>query len=146
MFATKQQSFEMIPQTPETLHASNFYDPFAKDNNMKHFILLSTLCLATACAETTTTAPAAVDPITAAVSGKSLVNGDAIFNVGSEGSLTGTNGTADFVGTWEVRDGKWCRTFSEPANFAGSACQEAVLGDGTITITGERGPITWTIS
>jgi hypothetical protein len=89
---------------------------------------------------------AEMDPITAAVSGRTLTAGDTVLNAGADGSLTGTlpNGT-ELSGAWTVRDGQWCRTLEVPANLAGTECQDAVLGDGTITIDGQRGPTTWTI-
>lgn len=90
---------------------------------------------------------AEVDPLTAALTGKSLVIGDDVFNVNADGTLIGVGGPNQtrFVGTWEIVNGQWCREFTEPEAFAGRACQKAVLGDGTVTITGERGPRTWSI-
>jgi hypothetical protein len=87
-----------------------------------------------------------MDPIAAAVSGRMLVAGDNVLLAGSDGSLTGTlaNG-AELTGAWEVRDGQWCRTLVTPENLAGTDCQAAELGDGTITIEGTNGPTTWTI-
>lgn len=91
-----------------------------------------------------------VDPITAAISGKRLVapRGDFI-DVGADGRVTGMIGPDQSLalsGVWEIRDGQWCRTLTEPASFAGTACQDATLnGDGTITIVGTNATIIWTI-
>lgn len=99
----------------------------------------------TACTETT--GGKTVDPLTAALSGKSLVNGDDKFDLGADGSLMGVGGPgrAKFVGTWEIVDGQWCRDFSEPAQWAGRECQPTVLGDNSVTLTGRNGPKTWMI-
>jgi hypothetical protein len=86
-----------------------------------------------------------------ALSGKTIVSEGSSFTINADGSLTGSMTGADgapatqFVGSWEIVDGQWCRSFTEPAKFAGRACQEATLGDGTVTIVGERGPRTWAI-
>jgi hypothetical protein len=74
------------------------------------------------------------------LSGKSLVNGNDVFFAAADGTLTGTGGPdkTKFAGTWEIVNGNWCRTFTETAQFAGRACQKAVLGYGTVTIEGER--------
>ncbi len=111
------------------------------------FLATATLLILGACAETASTPSVSTDPITAAVSGKTIVSGNTKFSIGSNGSLSGIgpDGVTEFKGAWTVRDGKWCRTFTEPATFAGTECQEAVLGDGTITITGRGGPTVWAI-
>ena len=107
-----------------------------------------------ACDETTTTAKSAaapasatVDPLTAALSGKTLLANGHKFVVGKNGSLTGRleDGTK-FVGSWNVQNGKWCNVFSEPAGFDKPVCQKATLGDGTVTIVGRNGgPTKWNI-
>jgi hypothetical protein len=87
------------------------------------------------------------DPITSAVSGRSLTAGGTTINVGADGSLSGTsaNGT-EISGAWTVRDGQWCRTLTAPAAIAGTACQPAELGDGTLTLTNVGGTTTtWMI-
>lgn len=113
-----------------------------------YFSVVASSVFLSACAEQPKIATDTVDPITAAISGKSLVRDDAVFDVGSDGSLTGKGGpgmATEFKGAWAIRDGKWCRTFTEPASFAGTECQPADLGDGTITITGRAGPMVWQI-
>lgn len=102
--------------------------------------------LVSACVETTSTTGASSDPITQAISGKTIVSENAQFTMGTNGSLNGeTSGGTTFKGAWTVRDGQFCRTISEPASFVGTECQKAELGDGTITITGRNGPIVYSI-
>ncbi|SDO61703.1 hypothetical protein SAMN05216196_10790 [Lutimaribacter pacificus] len=110
----------------------------------KIFMLAGVGLLTTACVQATTE----MDPLTAAISGKSIVAGSgAVVNVAPNGSLTGTlpNGT-ELEGAWTVRDGDFCRTLTAPDNLAGTKCQEAELGDGTVTLTDADGTSTlWTI-
>jgi len=91
---------------------------------------------------------ATLDPITRAISGKTLAANGNEITMGADGSLDGilSGGTA-VKGAWEVRDGDLCRTLVAPANLVGTECQKAVLGDGVITITGlgDR-DVTWTIN
>ena len=89
-----------------------------------------------------------LDPITRAISGKTLsADGNAI-TMEADGSLVGTlSGGTAVKGAWEVRDGDLCRTLVEPENLVGTECQKAVLGDGVITITGlGNRDVTWTIN
>jgi len=84
--------------------------------------------------------PAGVDPIAAALSGRTLVNDGARIEVNPDGTLSG------FVeGTWSVENGQWCRTLTAPARVAGSACQDIEIADGQATIDGVNGPVTWDI-
>lgn len=80
--------------------------------------------------------------LTAALSGKTLVNAKGNIEVGSDGSLRGRN----VEGTWEVRDGKWCRTLTKPERFAGTACQKVQLDGDTVTfVRGDGTTATYTI-
>lgn len=112
---------------------------------MKTPILLTASLLAiTACTEVTTTP----DPITQAVSGRTLVAGDTRLTAGSNGSLVGTLAGGDTLsGTWRIKNGRWCRTLTKPARFAGpEVCQDAALSSGTLTIVGSSGkPTTYRI-
>ncbi len=86
--------------------------------------------------------------LTKALAGKTLVGGNAEIKVKKNGGLTGKvgkKGDIKIKGAWQIRDGKWCRTLSEPAQFAGTACQAMTLGDGTVTIDSSSGPITYQI-
>lgn len=90
----------------------------------------------------------APDPITEAVSGRTLVAGDTRLTAGENGALVGTLANGDTLsGTWRIRDGKWCRTLSQPARFAGpEVCQDAALTDGLLVIVGSNGsPTAYTI-
>ncbi|MEM6460429.1 MAG: hypothetical protein AAF724_00775 [Pseudomonadota bacterium] len=66
----------------------------------------------------------------------------------ADGTLTGKVGEnldVDLAGTWEIRNGEWCRTLTQPAGAAGSACQQLTLGDGVVTIVGSNGPVEYTL-
>jgi hypothetical protein len=108
---------------------------------------LATVAIAASLSGCVQTPNPEVDPLTAALAGKTLVNEGGAITVGRDGSLSGTvgNGTP-LVGAWAVRDGQWCRTIEQPARLAGTECQRAVLnGDGTVTIDGVNGPGTFEI-
>lgn len=90
----------------------------------------------------------APDPITQAVSGRTLVQGDTRISPQANGDLVGTLANGDaLAGTWRVKDGKWCRTLNAPERFSGpEVCQDVALGEGEIVITGSNGePQTYTI-
>lgn len=95
-------------------------------------ISLAALIAVTACAEVTTTP----DPLTQAVSGRTLVSGDTRLLAGTNGSLVGTLASGDtLAGTWRISQGRWCRTLTQPARFAGAeVCQDAALADGQLVI------------
>lgn len=82
--------------------------------------------------------------IAAKFSGKNLTGNGVDMNINSDGTFTGKVGKnldQDFAGTWEIKNGQWCRTISTPDRFKGSACQDLTFnGDGTVTIDGRRGP------
>ena len=75
------------------------------------------------------------------VSGKTMQDSRKnTFTMGTDGTLVGTTSKGDAVsGTWEVKDGKWCRTIKEPARLAGSACQAATIKGDTLTLTVKDG-------
>jgi hypothetical protein len=84
----------------------------------------------------------AATPVLAEISagqlaGKTLVSGKgARIAVGADGSFRGSTDKGEpLAGTWEVRDGRWCRTIAEPKRLAGSECQGAVLKHGKLTLT-----------
>lgn len=88
------------------------------------------------------------DPITQAVSGRTLVAGDTRLTAGANGALVGTLANGDTLsGTWRIGGGKWCRTLTQPAKFAGpEVCQDAALADGQLVIIGSSGrPTVYTI-
>ena len=104
-------------------------------------ILLTSIA---ACAELNTEN----DPITQAVSGRTLVAGDTRLTADANGALVGTLANGDTLsGTWRISGGKWCRTLTQPARFAGpEVCQDAALADGQFVIVVSNGsPTTYTI-
>ena len=75
------------------------------------------------------------------VAGKTLTGSDkSKFEISADGALTGVTGKGDaLAGTWEVKDGDWCRTIKEPARLAGSACQAASIKGSTLTLIRDDG-------
>jgi len=112
---------------------------------MKSIILaLTTIISVAACSEVSTTP----DPIEQAVSGRTLVSGDTRLTAGANGALVGTLASGDTLsGTWRISGGKWCRTLTLPARFAGQeVCQDAALADGQLVVIGSNGsPTTYSI-
>ena len=108
------------------------------------FLATATLVTVAACAEVSTTP----DPITQAVSGRTLISGDTRLTAGTNGTLVGTLANGDTLsGTWKNSGGKWCRTLTVPERFSGpEVCQDAALQDGQLVIVGSNGsPTTYTI-
>ncbi len=112
---------------------------------MKSTILMLTALIAvSACAAVSTTP----DPLEQAVSGRTLVAGDTRLTAGANGALVGTLASRDTLsGTWRITNGKWCRTLTQPARFAGpEVCQDAALADGQLVVIGSNGsPTTYNI-
>lgn len=105
---------------------------------------IASLIAVTACAEVRTTS----DPITQAVSGRTLVAGETRLAVGANGALVGALASGDTLsGTWRIKGGQWCRTLTLPVRFSGpEVCQDAALTDGQLVIIGSNGsPTTYTI-
>jgi len=75
------------------------------------------------------------------LAGKTISNDIAEFSFRRNGRITGKAGDLKFKGAWTARNGKFCRTFSEPEEWAGTECQPIEFGSGTVTITGRNGPI-----
>ncbi|WP_424940021.1 hypothetical protein [Aliiroseovarius sp. S253] len=77
------------------------------------------------------------------LAGKTLAYKDLRFTSHKDGRLTGNDGT---MGTWEHRDGKYCRTISVPEKWKGTQCQDYEIVGDQVTITREDGSqITYTI-
>lgn len=78
------------------------------------------------------------DPLYDAVVDRTLVREDGNLTIfaASDGTLTGTFPAGDLEGTWEIRNGQWCRTVSSPERLAGSACQEMSLTENGVEING----------
>lgn len=82
------------------------------------------------------------------VAGKTLLGADqSKFVIAEDGTLSGVTGKGDaLVGTWQVKDGRWCRTIKEPAKLAGSACQKASIKGKTLTLIRDDGStVTFTV-
>ena len=93
--------------------------------------------------------PAFADEITKALAGKTLIAPGQEITAHSDGRLIGKVGKnleTDLVGTWEIKNGQWCRTLTQPKAAAGRACQDLTLGDGVVTIEGSRGPVEFTLN
>lgn len=58
---------------------------------------------------------------------QTLAKDELRFTLHKDGRLIGNDGT---MGTWEVRDGKYCRTITVPEKWKGTECQEVKI-DGT---------------
>ncbi|WP_425091221.1 hypothetical protein [Tropicimonas sp. S265A] len=78
------------------------------------------------------------DPITAAISGKTLVNEDATFTLNPDGTASGTLGTETYEGTWRIARGQFCGAAVKPERFSGlGLCRDIILNDnGTVTLVG----------
>lgn len=78
------------------------------------------------------------DPLYDALVGKTWEreDGNVTMIASADGALTGTTSAGDLLGTWEIRNGEFCRTLSSPERAAGSACQEMELTDDGIKIAG----------
>jgi hypothetical protein len=61
--------------------------------------------------------------------------------------MSGTVRGAPFAGAWTVRNERFCRTITQPARLVGTECQDVTFNDdGSMTIDGVNGPVTWTLS
>jgi len=100
-------------------------------------IMRSFLALTTTIAFAVSAPVAWSEIIAEQVAGKTLIGAqNDNFVIGADGSLTGTTAKGDaLVGTWEIKNGEWCRTITEPATLAGSACQGATIEGSTFTVT-----------
>ncbi|RVT83941.1 hypothetical protein DXV76_09510 [Rhodobacteraceae bacterium CCMM004] len=73
---------------------------------------------------------------------KTLVSGESRVVVKSDGTVVGTG----IRGTWEERDGRYCRTLTEPARFAGTECQVVTLNGNQVSFDNQMGRVsTWTV-
>ena len=57
--------------------------------------------------------------------GKTLTSpkGRTVYVLGSDGNLGGMIAKQTLVGTWEIRDGQWCRSIVEPKEREGDECR-----------------------
>ena len=73
--------------------------------------------------------------------GQRLTFGDSDFvTINANGTLSGNFSGVETLGTWEVRDGFWCRELSAgPRGPAPEDCQLFVRDGNALNITRERG-------
>jgi hypothetical protein len=96
---------------------------------------------------TTTASGASQGGLQATLSGRTLSNDNGEINLGTDGRMSGTVRGAPLAGAWTVRNKQFCRTITQPARVAGTECQDVTFNDdGTITIDGVNGPVTWALS
>jgi hypothetical protein len=74
----------------------------------------------------------------ATVAGKTASNDLATVTIHRDGRVTGVSDGQAFAGTWEWRDGYWCRTITAPVTVA-EDCQVWELRDGLLIITRDKG-------
>jgi hypothetical protein len=91
----------------------------------------------------------AQDPITAALVNKTLRSTNTTLRT-NEGNrlrgLSGPSGTIPISGAWEIRNGQFCRTLTDPPQMAGTECNDITIDGETATISGPRGTETYIIS
>jgi hypothetical protein len=89
-----------------------------------------------------------MSPLRAQLSGKTLTNEFVTMALTKDGQIIGKESTGEVTrGTWTVRDGQFCRTLTEPAAYAGTACQDVAFSGNQVTFTRANGStITYTIS
>lgn len=80
-------------------------------------------------------ATAALADLTSDLAGRTLVGKGGTYTLNADGTMTGKAGKADLEGTWEISDGRFCRTISKPAKHAGSECQGIAVDGSNVTIT-----------
>ena len=113
---------------------------------MKKITLIAALLLA-ACQTGISPTQAVVDgPLTseadfATIYGKRLGFGDADFlTINANGTLSGEFSGTRTLGTWEIRDGFWCRELTAgPRGPSPENCQMFVRSGNTLNVTLDRG-------
>ena len=116
---------------------------------MKHFVLAVVAGLSlTACQTTTsdTAGQGAAAPAWLSLVGRNLVSVDdtaVTVVLRSDGTM---GGSENIEGSWQERGGKFCRTVTKPARFAGTECQNVTLSGNRATFRSPSGRTsTWTI-
>ncbi|MEM0948938.1 MAG: hypothetical protein AAGK37_16170 [Pseudomonadota bacterium] len=73
--------------------------------------------------------------------GKTLTIGESSLVIASNGTMSGTFNNAPLRGTWQFRDGQFCRTLTQHSTRAPTNdCQTFVLdGEGGVMISGASG-------
>lgn len=78
------------------------------------------------------------DQFLATVAGKTISNSDTTISIKHNGTITGVTHGNEISGTWEWRDGFWCRTITEPA-VTPEDCQVWEITQSQLVITREKG-------
>ncbi|MGH1356991.1 MAG: hypothetical protein ACRBBS_18225 [Thalassovita sp.] len=75
--------------------------------------------------------------LVAALSGKTITHtqNKSQIKINADGTMVGKG----VKGTWKIKGRKWCRTLTEPKQFAGSECQKVDLDGNTITFYSKSG-------
>lgn len=87
------------------------------------------------------------DPLIAPIVGKTLTSTEGVTVVlGADGSVKGSFGDDGVIdGAYQMRDGKYCRTLTQPPAFAGTECQNVTITDDTVEFESPTGRTTmWT--
>jgi hypothetical protein len=73
------------------------------------------------------------------VAGKTLTRPLVRLQVTPEGGISGTGVTWEVTGSWDWRDGFFCRDLYWGGSDLGYNCQEVAIGDGRVRFTSDRG-------
>ena len=117
---------------------------------MKRFsvVLCASVLALTACSQSDPVPQTSQDPITEQLVGKRLVGPGLTLRLLEGNQLAGRAGTGNQVsidGAWEIREGRFCRTISQPSQLAGTECQDITIDGETATLVGRDGPQTFII-
>lgn len=79
--------------------------------------------------------------------GKTLTSprGRTVYILGADGNLGGMIAKQTIVGTWEVRDGQWCRSIVEPKEHEGFACRVVEANGAEISLRDDEQTIVYSI-
>lgn len=89
------------------------------------------------------------DPLTQQLVGKTLTNQSTKIQLQEGNMMTGRTGPSNEVaidGTWQIREGRFCRTLTSPPQLAGTECQDISIDGDTVTFDTPRGQQTYIIS
>lgn len=94
--------------------------------------------------------PAAMplDPISQQLVGKRLTSTGMTLQLQEGNRMAGRAGPSKDIridGAWQIREGKFCRTITEPAQMIGTECQDISIEGETATLSGRDGPTTFII-
>jgi len=111
--------------------------------------LIASAALLTACGDRySDPAPMPLDPISQQLVGKKLTSTGMVLQLQEFNKMAGRagpNGDVLIDGAWEIRQGKFCRTITAPAQMIGTECQDISIDGDTATLVGRDGPTTFII-